>query len=151
TGGPVAWNTYVAVDDADAVAARIEAAHGRVLVAPSDVGPAGRTAICADPADATFRLWQARARPGAQVVNEPGSWNFSDLHASAPDALDFYTDVFGWVAANLGFAHAHSATGLRRSPRGHGRSRHPCAPVRRRPARLRGRHRLAGPARTWHQ
>jgi predicted enzyme related to lactoylglutathione lyase len=104
TGGPVAWNTYLAVDDADAVAARIEAAHGRVLIAPSDVGPAGRTAICADPADATFRLWQARARPGAQMVNEPGSWNFSDLHASGPDALGFYENVFGWVVADLGFA-----------------------------------------------
>ncbi len=98
------WNTYIAVDDADLVAARLADLHGRVLVQAVDVGSAGRTAVCADPAGATFRLWQARDRPGAQLVNAPGSWNFSDLHASGPEALRFYTDLFGWEVANLGFA-----------------------------------------------
>ena len=103
-GGPAAWNTYIAVDDADATAARIWAAGGEVTVEPADVGEAGRIAICRDPAGAVFRLWQARRRPGAQKVNEPGSWNFSDLQTDRPQTVAFYGDVFGWATEDLGFA-----------------------------------------------
>jgi uncharacterized protein len=103
--GPAAWNTYVAVTDADATAAWIEAAGGRVLVGPSDVGEAGRSTICADPSGVVFRLWQARRRLGAQVVNTPGAWNFSTLHAVDPAAsAAFYSEVFGWSVDDLGFA-----------------------------------------------
>ena len=98
------WNTYIAVDDAEATAARIWAAGGEVTVEPTDVGPAGRFAICRDPAGAEFRLWQARRRPGVQKVNEPASWNFSDLHTDRPQAAAFYGDVFGWAVEDLGFA-----------------------------------------------
>ena len=76
---PVAWNTYIAVDSADAAAAAVRAAGGVVLEEPADVGPGGRYAICADPRGARFRLWQAGRRLGAQVANEAGAWNFSDL------------------------------------------------------------------------
>ena len=44
-----------------------------------DVGPAGRTAVFADPEGAAFRVWQAGRTHGAQVVNAPGAWNWSDL------------------------------------------------------------------------
>ena len=103
--GLSAWNTYVAVTDADAAAARIEAAGGRVLEGPSDVGEAGRSAVCADPSGVPFRLWQARQRLGAQAVNTPGAWNFSDLHAANPAvSAAFYSEVFGWSVDDLGFA-----------------------------------------------
>src|SRR5688500_10529208 len=36
---PVAWNTYISVDDADATAAALAAAGGVVLAEPADVGP----------------------------------------------------------------------------------------------------------------
>ena len=98
------WNTYVAVDDADATAARIWAAGGEVSTEPVDVGEAGRLAVCRDPAGAEFRLWQARGRRGAQRVNAPGCWNFSDLHTDRPQTAGFYTDVFGWEIEDLGFA-----------------------------------------------
>lgn len=97
-----AWHTYVAVDDADAAAAAVGAAGGTVVSGPQDVGPAGRTATCVDPGGAGFRLWQAGLRPGAQRVNSPGSWNFSNLHTPDRDAaMAFYGAVFGWVAADL--------------------------------------------------
>jgi len=100
--GTATWNTYVAVDDADATAAAVTAAGGTVVSGPSDTGPAGRTAACVDPAGAGFRLWQAGTRPGAQVANTPGAWNFSDLHT--PDrqaAMAFYTPLFGWRAVDM--------------------------------------------------
>jgi predicted enzyme related to lactoylglutathione lyase len=50
-------------------------------------------------------LWQPRRRPGAQLVNAPGSWNFSDLHTGdAAAAADFYAPLFGWEFDDLGFA-----------------------------------------------
>jgi predicted enzyme related to lactoylglutathione lyase len=102
-GGPASWNTYVAVDDADAAAVAVWEAGGTVAAEPQDRGQGARIAVCRDPAGAEFRLWQALDRPGAQLVNTPGAWNFADLHT--PDlgaAMAFYRPVFGWVAAELG-------------------------------------------------
>jgi predicted enzyme related to lactoylglutathione lyase len=97
--GPASWNTYVACDDADATAADVTDRGGAVLSAPADAGPGGRAATCQDPEGAPFRLWQARRRLGAQLVNVPGTWNFSDLHTPDPSrALQFYAAVFGWAA-----------------------------------------------------
>ncbi|MFS0735188.1 VOC family protein [Microbacterium sp. 1P10UB] len=103
TGEPV-WNTYIACDDVDSTAAAVTEAGGTVLSPPADAGPGGRLAVCADPQGAVFRLWQARRRLGAQIVNEPGAWNFSYLRTPEPDAaLAFYGAVFGWrVDPDLG-------------------------------------------------
>ena len=65
--------------------------------ARSTPGKTGRSVSCADPAGAAFLLWEAGNYPGAQLVNHPGSWNFSHLHAADQDqARQFYTAVFGW-------------------------------------------------------
>jgi uncharacterized protein len=100
-GGPVAWNTYIAVDDVDATAARVFEHGGAVTGEPFDVGPggrAGRLAICGDPEGAAFRLWRAGARLGSQLVNAPGAWNFSHLRTRDLDrSRGFYEAVFGWV------------------------------------------------------
>jgi uncharacterized protein len=102
SGAAAAWNTYVAVDDADATASAVAAGEGTIVSEPDDVGPVGRLAVCTDPTGALFRLWQAGARPGAQLVNAPGAWNFSDLHTGdAQRAKEFYAAVFGWAADEL--------------------------------------------------
>ena len=93
----VTWTTYIAVDDADAAAQRVREAGGRVLVAPHDVLDVGRMAMCADPEGATFAVWQANTHIGAEVVNAPGSWNWSNLvTADTAGAMRFYAAVFGW-------------------------------------------------------
>jgi len=103
--GPASWNTYIAVDDADIVAAQVRAAGGQVVDGPSVAGDAGRSASCIDPAGVAFRLWEAHLRLGAQAVNTPGGWNFSDLHAvDPPVSAAFYSEVFGWAVDDLGFA-----------------------------------------------
>ena len=117
---PVAWNTYIAVDDADECAALVASGGGTVVAEPQDAGPGGRLALCSDPTGARFRLWQARRRPGAQRVNEPGTWNFSDLHTDEFErAESFYTAVFGWEADTLDFGAGATATMWRRP--GYGR------------------------------
>jgi uncharacterized protein len=99
-----AWNTYVWVDDAGATAAKVREAGGRVLAEPMDVGDAGRMAVFADPAGASFVVWQPKRHRGAEIVNEHGSVNFNDLHT--PDlegAAAFYGAVFGWEALGESF------------------------------------------------
>jgi len=100
--GETAWHTYLAVDDIMATAARVAELGGVVSSPPEAVGPpgqpAGQMARFVDPQGAPARLWQAGTRVGAQVVNAPGTWNFSNLlTADAAAALRFYGPVFGWV------------------------------------------------------
>jgi predicted enzyme related to lactoylglutathione lyase len=95
------WTAYVRVDSADAAADRVVAAGGQVLVAPVAVGPpgrpTGRSAVFADPAGAVIGAWEPVDLHGSELVNEPGSWNFSDLQVGDVDGVKpFYADVFGW-------------------------------------------------------
>jgi uncharacterized protein len=47
-------------------------------------------------------LWQPGRHRGAQIVNEPGSWNWSDLISTdATGAEAFYGAVFGWRADQI--------------------------------------------------
>lgn len=94
-----AWNTYVGVVNADAAAARVREAGGQVIVEPYDLGDVARVAACVDPAGAGFGLWQPGSIKGAQTVNAPGTWNFSELKArDVEGAKRFYGAVFGWEA-----------------------------------------------------
>jgi predicted enzyme related to lactoylglutathione lyase len=71
---------YVATDDADLVAARVERAGGQVVVVPPfEVFDRGRMAVFADPASATFSVWQPMAMPGAEVFNIPGAMAWNEL------------------------------------------------------------------------
>ena len=97
------WNTYVAVDDADRATEAARAGGASVTSAPQDAGPAGRWAEIDDPTGGRLRLWQAGYRAGAQAVNSPGAWNFSDLHTADPTrARAFYGSLFGWEADEVG-------------------------------------------------
>ena len=102
-GAPVAWNTYVWVEDADVTVSRAREAGGQVLGEPMDVGDAGRMATFADPEGAVLSVWQPGAHRGAGVVNEHGSLNFNDLRTRDADAAGaFYGAVFGWERLPVG-------------------------------------------------
>ncbi|MFI2105354.1 VOC family protein [Isoptericola sp. NPDC019693] len=99
--GEPAWHTYLAVDDVDAAASRVVELGGVVSSPPQQVGPpgepAGWMARIVDPEGAPSRLWRAGTRAGAQRVNEPGTWNFSNLLTPDVDAaLRFYGPLLGW-------------------------------------------------------
>lgn len=95
--GPTAWNTYVNVDSADDVAARVTANGGRVLAPPMDVMDAGRMAVFADPAGAVFGVWQPGSHKGATLVNEEGTFGWNELLTDDIDGSKaFYGAVFGW-------------------------------------------------------
>ncbi|MGW1800977.1 VOC family protein [Streptomyces sp. NPDC001984] len=95
---PVAWNVSFAVADADAAARKVEDAGGTVIVGPMDVFDVGRFAVALDPTGAAFQMWQARAFPGAGLLNAPGALGWVELATRHTDrARDFYTTVFGWT------------------------------------------------------
>ena len=73
-----------------------------MISAPVDIPQSGRVAVCADPSGAVFGLWQARDNRGAELVNAPGSWNFSELNIrDTREAPEFYGAVFGWLSDSL--------------------------------------------------
>lgn len=96
-GMPPVWNTYVAVDDADATADAARRAGGSVMMEPMEVMDAGRMAILGDPTGATICVWQAGAHIGAGLVNEPNSYSWSELVTRDRDGVrGFYEQTFGW-------------------------------------------------------
>jgi uncharacterized protein len=96
------WNTYVWVESVDEATARAKDAGGSAVMEPFDVLDAGRMAMLMDPEGAAFCVWQAKERRGAQLVNEPGTWNFSELNTRDPaGAQAFYGAVFGWQAETV--------------------------------------------------
>jgi uncharacterized protein len=95
--GPPRWTTYINVDDVDEVAAKVESAGGKVIVPPMDVMTAGRMAIFTDTTGAFIAAWQPGEHLGAQLVNEPGAFTWSELSSSdAAKSKAFYSAVFGW-------------------------------------------------------
>jgi predicted enzyme related to lactoylglutathione lyase len=103
SGPPAAWNTYVAVESVDQSTKRAQKAGATVLSEPSDVLDAGRMSVLADAGGAPFCLWEAHAFIGAQLVNEPGTWNFSDLNTRDPKrAGKFYGGLFDWEVEDVG-------------------------------------------------
>lgn len=114
---PPVWNTYLASADADATAAAVTAAGGALHFEPMDVGPAGRMFLAADPAGATFGVWQAGETPGAEVANEPGAFTWNEcMSRDYAAAKGFYGAVFGYDWQDLsgdGFTYATFLVGGR--------------------------------------
>ncbi len=95
-GHPAFWGVYLAVDDVDAVTAKVEAAGGKVEAGPFDVNDNGRMSALQDPTGARVNLWQANQTIGTVRANEPGTpiWN-EVVTPDIPRAMQFYADVLG--------------------------------------------------------
>ena len=100
-GVPPMWNTYIAVDSVDEAVGKVEAAGGKVAMAPFDIMDAGRMAFVMDPAGAPVALWQANQHIGATLVNEPGTLTWNELITADPAAVRFYTDVLGLTTSTM--------------------------------------------------
>ena len=103
-GQATAWATYVSVADADDTAAKVKDAGGSVVIEPMDVMDIGRMAFFADPTGAVFGVWQPKSFAGADLVNEPGSLFWNEVHTrDAERDKEFYPAVFGWNAGRPSF------------------------------------------------
>ncbi len=102
-GVPPHWNSYITVDDVEVAVAKVAPAGGTVIAPPFDVMDAGRMAVVQDPTGAMFVLWQAKEHVGAGLVNEPGSFTWTELTTpDIPKAAAFYRAVLGWDATTAG-------------------------------------------------
>src|ERR1700730_4836184 len=100
-GAPPMWNTHLAVDSVEQAVAKVEAAGGKVGMAPFDVMDAGRMAFVIDPAGAAVALWQANQHIGATLVNEPGTGVWNELITTDPGVVAFYTSVLGLTTSTM--------------------------------------------------
>ncbi len=78
-GAPSMWNSYVMVEDLDAVCSAVAAAGGAVVMPAMDVMTQGRMAMVADPSGAVVGLWQPRDHQGADIFNAPGTLTWNEL------------------------------------------------------------------------
>lgn len=102
-GARAGWVGYIGVDDTDATAQAIEAAGGRILMAPDDIPGVGRFAMVTDPGGAPFYLLTPRppedaGEPTALAPMTPGRTDWHELYTSIGQAaaFDFYSAQFGW-------------------------------------------------------
>lgn len=96
-GAPSTWNSYALMSDIDAVAAKVPAAGGEMIMQPADVMDSGRLALMKDPSGAVLGLWQPREHKGSEVFNKPGTLTWNELQSRDIDAArEFYAQVLGW-------------------------------------------------------
>ena len=99
---PSAWTVYIGSANAADTAKKAEAAGGKVIVPPMEVGPQGVMTIIADPSGAMFGVWQAKNMSGAQAIGEPNTYGWAELNSRGVDkAKPFYKKLFGWGEKNM--------------------------------------------------
>ncbi|MYS78878.1 VOC family protein [Embleya scabrispora] len=96
-GASSAWTVYFETPDADATAAAVKKSGGTVRVEPFDVMEMGRMSPLTDPAGADFAIWQPGTFHGSELLGEPTSLAWVELHGvDRAAALSFYGGLFGW-------------------------------------------------------
>lgn len=102
-GARPGWIGYVAVDDVDAVAARVREAGGSIHRAADDIPGIGRFAVVSDPQGAAFVLFRGMesGQPPPESGRAPGHVGWHELHAADLEtAFAFYAGLFGWTKAD---------------------------------------------------
>jgi len=95
---PPHWQSYVRVEDLDAVASAASEHGGNVLMPPMDVMDAGRMAMVQDPTGGVLGLWQPSRHFGAALWNLPGAICWNELLTHDPDRAErFFGGLFGWT------------------------------------------------------
>jgi uncharacterized protein len=96
-GIPPHWLSYVNVVNCDEATAKAQTGGGTVLAPPMDVMDFVRISVVMDPTGATFGILQPKAHTGAQLINEVGSFCWTELATKNVEAAKtFYSSVFNW-------------------------------------------------------
>jgi predicted enzyme related to lactoylglutathione lyase len=94
---PTAWMQYVAAEDANAIAEAVKTHGGEVVAGPMDVADQGSMLVFKDSTGAYCGVWQPNQMHGAELVNKPGAFAWSELNTRDIDgARKFYSSVFNW-------------------------------------------------------
>jgi predicted enzyme related to lactoylglutathione lyase len=102
------WSGYVAVEDVDADAKRVEALGGKIQRPPEDIPNVGRFAVVSDAGGAVFLLFKPNSdeTPVKVAPMTPGHIGWHELYAGNIDReWEFYAKLLGWTkqrAVDLG-------------------------------------------------
>jgi hypothetical protein len=96
------WMSYIAVDDVDRAAAKLEKEGGTIHRPPSEVPGIIRFAVVSDPQGANFLIAKGlrdQAMPEFPI-GTPGTVGWHELYAGEwKTAFAFYESMFGWTKA----------------------------------------------------
>jgi hypothetical protein len=88
------WISHLQVESAEATLAKVKAAGGRQLKAPSKMGEAGTWAVAADAVGAPFALWQPAKAEAAEYRGVAGTFCWNELYTDDPaKAVAFYEAI----------------------------------------------------------
>jgi predicted enzyme related to lactoylglutathione lyase len=92
------WIAHLQVADANAIAAKVKSAGGKVRKGPEKMGDFGTWAIVADPFDGTFALWQpGKAEGTGDYAGKVGTFCWNELSTEQPDkSVAFYRQIAGF-------------------------------------------------------
>jgi predicted enzyme related to lactoylglutathione lyase len=96
SGTPSYWFSYVAVEDAEAIATKAAKLGGKTVLGPLQMGPAS-VAVLEDSTGAVFGLWQSLDTTGTFDEGQANAVSLNEL--TTPDvesAGRFYAGLFGW-------------------------------------------------------
>ncbi|MBN2896843.1 MAG: VOC family protein [Campylobacterales bacterium] len=95
---PPYWQSFIAVEEIDAVCARVIELGGEVVMDPFEIGEEGKMALVEDPEGAFVALWESMA-PRSVRMREEGTIGWNELYVFEPkNASPFYEALFGWEA-----------------------------------------------------
>ena len=96
-GVPPMWNSYINVDDIDAVMAKAGPLGAETIFPKMPAEGAGWLAGLKDPTGAPVMLWQKQNHFGAQLCNAVGSFCWNELATRDTDAaMRFFGELLGW-------------------------------------------------------
>lgn len=98
---PRAWYGYIAVEDIEAVAVKVEKGGATLLIPIHPIPGVGRFTMVSDPQGAVFALIEYSPDyqlPSVSPEGLPGHGRWRELHTSDQNAAyDFYKEQFGWL------------------------------------------------------
>jgi hypothetical protein len=96
-GVPPIWNSYINVDDAEAITKKAEELGAEITMPLMKVVEAGWLTYIQDPTGGNVGVWQKIQHFGAQLANDPGAFCWNELATKDVDkACAFYADLLGW-------------------------------------------------------
>lgn len=94
---PTSWSVYIGTSDAKGLVKKVEAAGGKVIAPPMEVGPQGTMAVFQDPSGAFLSAWQPKQMGGFHH-EAANTFGWAELNSrDLGKALAFYKKVFGWT------------------------------------------------------
>lgn len=97
---PPYWQSFIAVEEIDAVCARAVELGGDVVMEPFEIGEEGKMALVEDPEGAFLALWESLS-PRSVRMAEANTIGWNELYVfDTQNASPFYEALFGWEAQN---------------------------------------------------